>query len=60
MTAFILKTDINQLCFEAFYWGYLIDSKVSSANLIKQELLWDRLTLAFLKGPIDGCSNLNL
>ncbi len=60
MTAFILKTDINQLCFGAFYWGYLIDSKVSPANLIKQELLWGRVGLTILKGVINDCSNIDL
>ena len=60
MTAFILKTNINQLCFEKFYWGYLIDSKVGYINLIKEELLWDQVAPNALKGVINDCSNLNL
>jgi len=55
MTAFILKTDINKLCFEKFYWGHLIDSKVSSTNLIKQELLWSQIASNYIKLSLDKC-----
>lgn len=54
------KIDINQLCFEKFYWCYLIDSKVSPETLIKQELLWGRVGLTILKGVINDCSNIDL
>jgi hypothetical protein len=47
-----MPTNINQLCFEKFYWGYLIDSKVGYINLIKEELLWGQVAPDALEGVI--------
>lgn len=49
------KTDISELFFQEFYWGNLIGGEEESLELIKKELIWDRIGFHFFKLGLDDC-----
>jgi hypothetical protein len=55
------EPDITHLCFQEFFWVYLIDCEVNLAELNKNELIWDNFNkMMFLKEALDECLETNL